>query len=51
MVNRILAGLADRVGEPDRPMIDATHLEAHRTAASLLQKGLFPAVSGVPKVA
>jgi hypothetical protein len=28
-------------------MIDATHLKAHRTAASLLKKGLFPDVSGV----
>ncbi len=26
-------------------MIEATHLKAHRTAASLLKKGLFPAVS------
>ena len=26
-------------------MIDSTHLKAHRTAASLLKKGLFPAVS------
>jgi transposase len=49
--NRIFAGLAGRKGEPDRLMIDATHLKAHRTAASLLQKGLFPAVSGAPKVA
>jgi putative transposase len=32
-------------------MIDATHLKAHRTAASLLKKGLFPHVSGAPKVA
>ena len=23
-------------------MIDATHLKAHRTAASLLKKGVFP---------
>ena len=23
-------------------MIDATHLKAHRTAASLLKKGLYP---------
>jgi putative transposase len=30
-------------------MIDATHLKAHRTAASLLEKGLFPAISGAPK--
>ena len=34
-----------------RLMIDATHLKAHRTAASLLKKGLFPDVSGVPKAA
>jgi putative transposase len=40
--NRIFAGLAGRAGEPDRLMIDATHLKAHRTAASLLKKGLFP---------
>jgi hypothetical protein len=26
-------------------MIDATHIKAHRTAASLLKKGLYPAVS------
>ena len=32
-------------------MTDATHLKAHRTAASLLKKGLFPDVSGAPKVA
>jgi hypothetical protein len=38
--------LAGRAGEPDRLMIDTTHLKAHRTAASLLQKGLFPAGSG-----
>jgi len=30
-------------------MIDATHLKAHRTAASLLKKGLFPAVLAAPK--
>ena len=28
--NRIFAGLAGRVGEPERLMIDATHLQAHR---------------------
>ena len=32
-------------GKPDQLMIDATHLKAHRTAASLLKKGLFPDVS------
>jgi hypothetical protein len=30
-------------------MIDATHLKAHRTAASLLKKGMFPVGSGEPK--
>jgi transposase len=49
--NRILAGLAGRKGQPDRLMIDATHLKTHRTAASLLKKRLFPAVSDAPKVA
>lgn len=49
--NRIFAGLAGRTGEPDRLMIDATHLKAHRTAASLLKKGLFPAVSAGPRAA
>ena len=49
--NRIFAGLAGRAGEPERLMIDATYLKAHRTAVSLLKKGPFPAVSGVPKPA
>lgn len=34
--NRIFAELAGRAREPDAIMIDATHLKAHRTAASLL---------------
>jgi hypothetical protein len=37
--NRIFAELAGKAGEPDRIMIDATHLKAHRTAASLLKGG------------
>src|SRR5918998_2755236 len=49
--NRIFASLAGAAGEPDRLMIDATHLKAHRTAASLLKKGLFPDVSGAPGAA
>ncbi|MFN9249700.1 MAG: hypothetical protein ACK58O_01180, partial [Brevundimonas sp.] len=32
----------------ERLMIDATHLKAHRTAASLLNQGLFPDVSDEP---
>ena len=47
--NRIFAELAAKGGKPDRLMIDATHLKAHRTAASLLKGGLFPDVSGAPK--
>jgi transposase len=47
--NKIFAGLTARGGKPDQLMIDATHLKAHRTAASLLKKGLFPDVSGAPK--
>ena len=39
MFNRIFAELASKAGEPDRIMIDATHLKAHRTAASLLKGG------------
>ena len=49
--NRIFAGLAAEAGNPDQLMIDATHLKAHRTAASLLKKGLFPDVSVEPKAA
>ena len=49
--NRIFAELAGKAGEPDRVMIDATHLKAHRTAASLLKGGLFPDVSDAPRVA
>ncbi|MFZ0602328.1 MAG: IS5 family transposase [Roseiarcus sp.] len=40
--NKIFAELARKGGKPERIMIDATHLKAHRTAASLLKKGLFP---------
>ena len=48
MFDRIFAHLAGK--EPaEHIMIDATHLKAHRTAASLLKKGMFPAVSGAPR--
>lgn len=43
--NRILAELAAQGAGGDKLMIDATHLKAHRTAASLLKKGLYPDVS------
>jgi transposase len=41
--DRIFAALAGEGPKPERIMIDATHLKAHRTAASPLKKGLFPA--------
>jgi putative transposase len=47
--DHIFSHLAAESGVPDTLMIDATHLKAHRTAASLLKKGLYPAVSGAPK--
>ena len=49
--NRIFAELAAKGGKPDQLMIDATHLKPHRTAASLLKKGLFPDVSDALKEA
>jgi putative transposase len=49
--NRIMAELAARGKDSDRLMIDATHLKAHRTAASLLKKGLYPDVSDAAEAA
>src|SRR6187455_1046681 len=49
--NKIFAELTRKGGKPSRLMIDATHLKEHRTAASLLKKGLFPDVSGARKAA
>jgi putative transposase len=49
--NRILAELAARGKDSDRLMIDATHLKAHCTAASLLKKGLYPDVSDAAEAA
>ena len=43
--NNIFTELAKTAGQDGQVMIDATHLKAHRTAASLLKKGLFPAAS------
>ena len=43
--DRIFQALADESAATGTVMIDATHLKAHRTAASLLKKGLFRAVS------
>ena len=43
--DRIFAGLVAQGGEPDEMMIDATHLKAHRTDASLLKGGCFPCLA------
>ena len=47
--DKIFAGLAAADGVPEQLQIDATHLKAHRTAASLLKKGAFPTVSARQK--
>lgn len=49
--DRIFAALAARSAATDTVMIDATHLKAHRTAASLLKKGLFPVASDAQRAA
>ena len=49
--NRIFRELASTGSGSDPLMIDATHLKAHRTAASLLKKGLFPDASGAAEAA
>lgn len=51
MVSKIFSALSAQDGKPDQLMIDATHLKAHRTAASLLKEGLFPDVLDAPKAA
>ena len=47
--DRIFSELVAEAGRPDTLMIDATHLKAHRTACSLLKKGMFPAALAGPK--
>jgi len=49
--NRVFEELAAMSTATDTVMIDATHLKAHRTAASLQKKGLFPGVSDGPRAA
>ena len=48
--DRIFASLAAEGPRPERIMINATHLKAHRTAASLLKMGMFPGASAAPRV-
>ena len=49
--DRVFAALAAGSEATGTVMIDATHLKAHRTAASLRKKGLFPAASDGPRAA
>ena len=49
--DKIFESLVKQEGIPEQLQIDATHLKAHRTAASLLKKGMFPALSGAQKAA
>ncbi len=49
--DKIFESLARSEGIPEQLQIDATHLKAHRTASSLLKKGMFPALSDAQKVA
>ena len=46
--SRIFADLATAGGAPERLMIDSIHLKAHRTVASLAQKGALLVASGAP---
>jgi hypothetical protein len=47
--DKIFCTLAEEGGPPDRLMIDATYLKAHRTACSLLKGGMFPALLAVQR--
>jgi len=48
--DRIFTALVTEGGPPERLMIDATHLKAHRTASSLLKGGMFPGSSAAQRV-
>ena len=49
--DKIFMALTSQAGPPDQLQIDATHLKAHRTASSLLKKGMFPVLSGAQRAA
>ncbi len=49
--DKIFKALVEEQGVPEQLQIDATHLKAHRTAASLLKKGMFPALLDAQKAA
>lgn len=49
--DKIFEELVKKAEKPEQLQIDATHLKAHRTASSLLKKGMFPVLLDAPKVA
>ncbi len=49
--DRIFSNLSAQGDVSETLMIDATHLKAHRTASSLLKKGLFPGTLDAQKAA
>ena len=49
--DKIFHELSRRSDVPKQLQIDATCLKAHRTAASLLKKGMFPALSAAREAA
>ena len=49
--DKIFLSLSQDGSIPEHLQIDATHLKAHRTAASLLKKGMYPALSDGLKAA
>lgn len=49
--DRIFTCLATDHDVPEQLQIDATHLKAHRTASSLLKKGMFPAILAAQEAA
>jgi len=49
--NRIYESLVSESPKPKRLMIDATHLKAHRTAASLAEKGALHVALGARRAA
>ncbi|GAB5387763.1 MAG: hypothetical protein Alpg2KO_07310 [Alphaproteobacteria bacterium] len=46
--DKIFTHLVAEDGPPDQMQIDATHIKAHRTAASLAKKGMFPVTLAAP---
>ena len=49
--DKIFIALVAAEDIPEQLQIDATHLKAHRTAASLLKKAMFPALLDAQKAA